>query len=249
MEWAPEILLLLALTAFTAGFVSSIAGAGGMIVLPVLLWVGVPPLNALAVNKFQSVFGTLTSTVHFFRQGHLALKPLVAGLMLAVLASILGTWAVQQMGNALLETLLPWALIGLAVYFSFSRNLADEERPAWLSQSQFNVMLAPAMGLYGGFFGPGMGSLFAALFTRLRGFGLRAATTHTKPFVLVINTTSMLVFVLAGYQWWGIAVLMAVAQALGARWGAGLVIRRGAGFIRPVLIIVTLVLAGNLLWF
>ncbi|AFU98876.1 hypothetical protein M5M_08435 [Simiduia agarivorans SA1 = DSM 21679] len=242
-------MLLLFLTAFTAGFVSSIAGAGGMIVLPVLLWVGIPPLNALAVNKFQSVFGTLTSTVHFFRQGHLALRPLLPGLVLAVIASVIGTWSVQQVGNAQLEVLLPWALIGLALYFMFSRHLADEDRPALLTQTQFNGAVAPVMGFYGGFFGPGMGSIFAAVFTRLRGFGLRAATTHTKPFVLVINTTSMLVFVFAGYQWWGVALLMALAQALGARLGAGMVLTRGAGFIRPVLILVTLALAVKLLWF
>lgn len=249
MEWTPEVFLLLSLTAFTAGFVSSIAGAGGMIVLPVLLWVGIPPLNALAVNKFQSVFGTLTSTIHFFRRGQLSFKPLVPGLMLALLASVLGTWTVQQLGNAQLEVLLPWALIGLSLYFTFSRHLADEDHPALLTQAQFNRAIAPIMGFYGGFFGPGMGSIFAAAFTRLRGFGLRTATTHTKPFVLVINTTSMLVFVLAGYQWWGVALLMAAAQALGARLGAGMVLQRGASFIRPVLIVVTLALAVKLLWF
>ena len=56
----------LIVVAFIAGFISSIAGAGGAIVLPVLLWAGLPPLNALATNKFQSVFGTLSSTINFF---------------------------------------------------------------------------------------------------------------------------------------------------------------------------------------
>ena len=66
MDWPLWMYLVLSFTAFIAGFVSSIAGAGGLIVLPVLLWAGVPPLNALAVNKFQSVFGTLSSTINFF---------------------------------------------------------------------------------------------------------------------------------------------------------------------------------------
>ncbi|MBQ7271408.1 MAG: TSUP family transporter, partial [Campylobacter sp.] len=41
------------LAAFFAGFVDAIAGGGGMIALPALLAIGVPPHAALATNKFQ----------------------------------------------------------------------------------------------------------------------------------------------------------------------------------------------------
>ncbi|MBB3169424.1 TSUP family transporter [Simiduia aestuariiviva] len=248
MEWAWWVYLALTCVAFTAGFVSAIAGAGGLIVLPVLLWVGVPPLNALAVNKFQSVFGTLSSTLNFFRKGHLDLRPLWPGLVCAFVGAIVGTWLVQRLPAEWLTRLLPLLLFVLALYFAFSSDISDDSRHARLSQGPFNLLAGGGLGLYGGFFGPGMGSFYAAAFARWRGMPMRAATASTKPFVLVVNSTSMVVFVLAGYQWWGLAVLMAVAQFAGARLGSNLVISQGARLVRPLLVLVTLAIAGNLLW-
>lgn len=248
MEWAWWVYLVLAAVAFIAGFVSSIAGAGGLIVLPVLLWAGVPPLNALAVNKFQSVFGTLSSTVNFFRKGHLDFGPLRAGLLWALVGALLGTWLIQRLPAQWLTLLLPLLLLALALYFAFSPDISDSPRGERISQRRFNALVGGGLGLYGGFFGPGMGSFYAAAFARWRGLPMRAATANTKPFVLVVNTTSMVVFVLAGYQWWGLALLMAVAQIVGARLGSNLVISQGARLVKPMLVGVTLLIALNLVW-
>ena len=58
----PGIALLTAV-AFAAGLVNSIAGGGGLITLPALLAVGLPPYLALGTNKGQAVFGAATSVV------------------------------------------------------------------------------------------------------------------------------------------------------------------------------------------
>jgi len=56
-----QIYALLFLAGLCAGFVDSIAGGGGLISLPVLLSVGLPPQVALGTNKLQGSFGTLTA--------------------------------------------------------------------------------------------------------------------------------------------------------------------------------------------
>lgn len=247
MEFSWEILLVLAFVAFIAGFISSIAGAGGMIVLPVLLWVGIPPLNALAVNKFQSVFGTLSSTINFLQKGQLQLAPLRVGLIAATAGAIVGTFLIQSLSQQLLATLLPWLLISLALYFLFSSDISDLSRSPRISQSKFNIWVGSGLGLYGGFFGPGMGSFYAAAFTALRGASMREATASTKPFVLAANTTSMTIFIGAGHQLWTVAILMACLQFVGARIGSGLVVKKGAVLVKPLLVTTTLLIAATLL--
>ena len=54
-----------------AGFIDSIAGGGGLLSLPALLASGLNPAQALATNKLQSSFGSLTATWNFYRQGHI----------------------------------------------------------------------------------------------------------------------------------------------------------------------------------
>lgn len=59
----------LALTAFFAGLVDSMAGGGGLVSLPALLAAGVPPHFALGTNKVQSCLGTTFSTARYLRHG------------------------------------------------------------------------------------------------------------------------------------------------------------------------------------
>ncbi len=241
--------IVLTLIGFLAGFISAIAGSGGLIVLPVLLTAGIPPLNALATNKFQSVFGTLSSALNFLRQGHIDLASMKASLFYAFIGAVAGTLTVQHIDSALLERLLPYILIALALYVALSPRMSDEDsQPRW-SARRFDLVIGGGIGFYGGFLGPAMGSFFAVAFSSLRGFNLRRATAHTKPLVLVTNTSSMVIFILAGHVVWSLAIAMAVAQFIGARLGSQLVIRKGATLVQPVLVVVILLLAVKLLVF
>jgi len=56
---------VLAGAGFLAGFIDSIAGGGGIITVPALLAVGLPPHLALGTNKLQSSFGSLTAAIHY----------------------------------------------------------------------------------------------------------------------------------------------------------------------------------------
>lgn len=244
---APVISLLVGV-AFCAGFVSSMAGSGGLITLPALLWAGLPPLAALGSNKVQSALGTLVSTIKFVRSGHLELRAARTGLLMAGGGAVFGTWIVQRLPNAVLESLLPLLMITIALYFLISPRVGDEDVPRRVSPRVFDYAGAPAMGFYGGFFGPGMGSVFPFLLVSLRGYNLRKATAHTKALVLTINGTSALLFAAADHVIWGLALTMAAAQMLGAWFGSGLVIRRGTRLVQPVIVVVTVAVAARLLW-
>ncbi|SHF62665.1 hypothetical protein SAMN04487965_2423 [Microbulbifer donghaiensis] len=239
--------LILTAVAFAAGFISAIAGGGGIITLPALLWAGVPPLDALGTNKFQSVFGTLSSTINFLQKGHLDLRPLWPGLLAAIAGSVVGTWSVTQLGGDQLQTLLPILLIAIAIYFMFSPRISDMDAAPRMGNGPFNILVGGGIGFYGGFFGPGMGSIYALAFAALLGYNMRKATAHTKPLVLATNSTSMLIFMLGGHLLLGLAISMSVAQFIGARLGSNLVISRGAKLIKPVIILATIAVAFKLL--
>jgi len=242
-----ELTVLLTAVALAAGYLSSIAGSGGLLTLPVLLWTGLPPINALATNKLQSALGTLSSTWNFFRNGHLRLRALLPAIVLALLGSSIGTLTVQQVGNDLLLRLIPVLLIAIALYFLLSPRISDDAREARLGRWSFACAVALPMGFYGGFFGPGMGSILPFLFVWLAGYSLPGATAQTKVMVLTINSTSALLFVSAGQVLWDLALVMSAAQMVGARLGSNAVMRRGTRFVQPIIIAVTLTMALKLL--
>ena len=80
------------------------------------------------------------------------------------------------------------------------------------------------------------------------GFNLTKATGHTKVMNFASNLSSLLVFALAGQVLLVPGLVMGAGQWLGARAGAGMVIRHGTRFIRPVFLVVVLALTAKLLF-
>lgn len=63
-----DLLSLLFAVAILAGLIDSIAGGGGLLTVPVLLGVGIPPQAALATNKLQSCGGSFSASLYFIRK-------------------------------------------------------------------------------------------------------------------------------------------------------------------------------------
>ncbi|MBC7001735.1 TSUP family transporter [Photobacterium sp. BZF1] len=57
------------MVALLAGFIDAIGGGGGLIILPALLLARLSLAQALATNKFQAIFGKLSSVRYFFKEG------------------------------------------------------------------------------------------------------------------------------------------------------------------------------------
>ncbi len=69
LSFSWDILLLVLGGGFLSGFIDSIAGGGGLIALPVLLALQIPPHYAIGTNKFAATFGAAVSSYQFFKAG------------------------------------------------------------------------------------------------------------------------------------------------------------------------------------
>src|SRR5213594_878305 len=103
-------------TGLCAGFVDSIAGGGGLITVPVLLSLGLSPLDALGTNKLQSSFGSASATFHYSRAGLVSWKDCRDGIIATAIGSIIGTLVVQRLDPRYLRQAIPVLLIAIALY-------------------------------------------------------------------------------------------------------------------------------------
>ncbi|MGV3652488.1 MAG: TSUP family transporter [Devosia sp.] len=243
----PVVLVALAGVGMLAGFVDAIAGGGGMIALPALLSAGVPPVAALATNKFQGSVGTAIAAFTYWRRGYVDLRSLLIALVITLIGSATGAAAVQVIDTGLLATAVPVMLIGIALYFLFAPNLTDADRAARLDPRLFVPVMGFVVGFYDGIFGPGTGSFFTIGFVLLFGFGLIRASGSTKVLNLMSNLAALMVFILAGEVVWPAALAMACGQVAGGYLGARIGIRFGAKIIRPLVVLVAIALAIRLL--
>ena len=120
MEYAYEestVYFILFIVAFFASLIDSIAGGGGLLTTPSMLLVGIQPLNVLATNKFQSCFGTFTSTYNYYKNGLLKEEKRKLYFILSFIGSSVGTLLVSRISNETLESVIPVLLIGAAIFF------------------------------------------------------------------------------------------------------------------------------------
>lgn len=239
---------LLFATGLAAGTVDAIAGGGGLISIPVLLGVGMPPHLALGTNKLQSMCGTAVATYSYYCQGWLQCRDLALGLFCCLVGAILGALASQILSAELLKKIIPVLLVLVLIYTFFSPKLGDHDGAPKISNQVFYPLFGTLLGFYDGFLGPGVGSFWVFGLIYFLGFRLTKATAYTKAFNLTTNVTAMLCFALGGHIDYRIGACMAVGQLLGGRLGAYLAIRNGAAFIRPVFIVMVAVTIATLVY-
>lgn len=248
MEFELTALTLLVLAAFAAGTIDAIAGGGGLITVPALLATGMPPAMALATNKLQGSFGSLTATLYFLRRGLIDLKAMRLAIACTLAGSALGTLLVQRLDSSQLRALLPFLLMAFALYFLLSPRIGDDDTKRRIGDIAFALLIGTGVGFYDGFFGPGTGSFFAVAFVALAGYGIRKATAHTKLLNFTSNIASLATFIIGGQVVWSVGLAMAAGQWLGASLGARLAVKRGATLIKPLLVTVALAVSLRLLW-
>ena len=247
LELSYELIALLFGVAMLAGFIDAIAGGGGLITIPALMWAGLPPTAALATNKLQSCGGSFFASLYFVRKGMVKLGEMKLAIACAFAGAAIGTIAVQMVDTDFLETLLPFLILAIGGYFLFSKKISEEDKHQVFTPVMFGFTAAFGIGLYDGFFGPGTGSFFALAFVSLAGFGLAKATAHAKVLNFSTNIASLIFFAIGGKVFWMIGGVMLVGQAIGATLGSRMVVTKGTKIIKPLVVTMSIAMSVKLL--
>ncbi len=243
----PWVYPLLTGIAVVTGFIDAIAGGGGLIIMPALLFCGVPPLHALGTNKLQSMFGTGTALRNYWRSGLVEWRPNRLSVLMVFIGAVAGAFVVQRMESELLNLIIPMLLVTAAIYILISPRMTDEPARHRVTSTGY-APIGGAVGFYDGFFGPGTGTFFTTSLVGLRGYGLTKATALTKLFNFTSNVASVLLFAIGGNLLWLLGLCMAAGAMLGGWLGSRTALKFGAKLIRPLLVAISLALTARLLW-
>jgi len=239
-------LALLAAASFVAGFVDAIAGGGGLITVPALLAVGLPPHTMLATNKGQATFGAVSSATSFWMKGGVDKPRAPIGFFFGFAGSVIGASVVLLVPNGPLKPIVLALLVTAAALILWPKK-RREITPHKISRL-WTIPIALGIGFYDGFFGPGTGSLLIVAFVLVYGDALTRASGNAKIVNLGSNVGALLLFTLRGAVLFNIAIPMAVANALGAFTGARFAMKHGDRFVRAVVVVVVSALLVKVGW-
>ncbi|MCP5158855.1 MAG: TSUP family transporter [Gammaproteobacteria bacterium] len=247
-------LWLLGAVALLAGFIDAVAGGGGMLVMPALLSLGMPPHLVVGTNKLIGTFGTFSASLTFIRKGLFQPKLWWAMSFGTFVGALIGAVLIYLVSAEILKKLLPLAILLAAAYLIWPPYARPSviSAPETLSTAQaarrgVQWLTGGLIGFYDGFIGPGTGAFWMAAAMKLFHLDLVSAAGVARFMNFVSNLIALLTFVILGNIDYAIGLSMGILLMLGAWLGAHSAIRYGAPFIRPVFLLVVLMMAGRLL--
>jgi uncharacterized membrane protein YfcA len=243
-------LLIVCSLGFLAAMIDAIAGGGGLISLPALLLVGLPPHFALGTNKFASTTGSLASSVTFARSGKISFSVVKWQIPFTLLGTCFGVWSVLHISSDFLNKAVPILILLVGLYTLLQKNLGLEDNFKGLTPLTriLGFIFAFVLGFYDGFFGPGTGSFLIFAFITIYGFNFITSSANAKVLNFVSNLVSLILFAWSGKILYAYGIPMALFMLLGSQVGTRLAIRKGSKLVKPIFVTMSLLVAAKLIY-
>lgn len=247
---SPLLAAALVAAAGFAGWIDAVVGGGGLVLIPVLLMAfpAAAPATALGTNKSVAVWGTLSASITYLRRTrNVPVRFLAAAVPVAAVCAGLGALAASAISTEWMRPMVLVLLLAVGAWVALRPGFgAGHASPLRRTGIVAGLAAAAAISFYDGIFGPGTGTFLIMAFTALvTGDFLRSAAM-AKVVNLATNIGSIVVFALGGHVVWLLALVLAVANVVGAQIGARMAISRGSGFVRIVLLVVVVGMVGKL---
>jgi len=241
--------LILAGAGVFAGFVNSIAGGGSLIIMPLLIFMGLPSAEANGSNRIAIFIQNIFSVAGYRSKGIYVFPFALWVAAPAVIGAIIGSKIAVDISDQLFNRILAIVMLTVMCITIFKPNVSESmqimitRKKVWLS-----VVIFFFLGIYGGFIQAGIGFLIIAALTGVHGFGM-AKTNSIKVFVILCYTlAAVIVFYLDDKIRWEYGFTLALGNSIGAWIGSRWSVGRSDRIIRMILLVMVIGLSIKL-WF
>jgi hypothetical protein len=234
-----------------AGFASSVlnvlAGGGSFLVLPVLIFLGLPAADANGTNRVGILAQNIGAVWDFERSRVLDRRFALLASIPATVGAGAGAWLALLVDERAFRRILATLMVVMTVWSLLDpagrrRRAGGATAPPWATALGFL-----AIGVYAGFIQAGLGFIILAV-TSLAGLDLVRGNAVKVAVVLILTVLTLAIFAWHGHVRWWHGLALGAGSLAGGVTGARLTVLKGHGFVQTVLIATMLVFAVQLWW-
>ena len=246
------------IAAAIGGAINSIAGGGTLVTFPALVGLGVPAITANATSTVALWPGAIGSMYGYRHELTGARAWAIRFAIPSLLGGLAGALLLLRTSSEKFDQIVPWLVLGATLLFLIQRplmaaikrrqgpqatenaelrvtsNTDPASRPpnAWLLLFQFVI------GVYGGYFGAGIGILMLAALGFMGFTNIHRMNGLKNWGGLCMNATAAATFIVRGLVNWPVAIAMAIGATAGGYAGSRLAQRVPQGFVRMVVVLI-----------
>jgi uncharacterized protein len=238
-----QIIIFLFFAGVLGGALNAVAGGGSFIAFPALLFTGVPPIPANATNTIALWTGAAASGGAYRKRLDFPRRVWMPLLAASLIGGVAGALLLLKTPAHTFMRVLPWLTLGATLLFAFAKRIAAGRRSV-LEHESTNAALAGAtlfqlcVGVYGGYFGGGMGIVMLAMLAALGMTDIHAMNALKSVMGFVINGVAVGTFVLAGAIDWKHGIVMIIGGIAGGYLGAHYAMKLPQVWIRWFVVVV-----------
>ncbi|HEY4273050.1 MAG TPA: sulfite exporter TauE/SafE family protein [Candidatus Udaeobacter sp.] len=250
-----ESYLLFFVATILAGAINALAGGGGLITFPLLMLV-VTPVTADATSAVALFFAYPTAVWRTRGQlaGVLGRGWLWLLLVPSVLGGLIGAVLLSRTGNRNFIELVPW-LVFVATVIIVLRPILVRRDETGSVHPDITMALWPVamtgiflVGLYGGYFGAGIGILVISALSFISRGDIRHVVALKNFLNLCMRGVAVLVLVLEGNVNWEYGAPMALGGLIGGYIGGMVSHRANRTVVRSIVIAIGFAASAYYFW-
>ena len=209
-----------------AGALNAVAGGGSFISFPLMMFTGVPPVEANATNTVALWPGLASSVASYSRHLKVPQRLLLPLIITSIVGGFAGALLLVKTPQRTFLRLVPWLLLGATILFMFGNRLramagkgdgvGTVEKTSWQAIA-LGCIVQLAVGTYGGYFGAGIGFVMLGMMTLLGMRDIHVMNSLRILLATVINAVAVVTFIASGAVFWGHCLAM-MAGALSSGW-------------------------------
>jgi len=256
--------VVLCVAAMLAGAINAVAGGGTLLTFPALFAAlgssGTAAVVANATSTVALVPGAIAALVGYADEIRRERRWATVLLAPSLVGGLLGSLLLVLLPGETFKALVPWLILTAALLFALQpriarwtgigqRHTADaddssREPPQRIGLLTVVILFQFAVAVYGGYFGAGIGILMLSALA-IMGMEDIHRMNAVKTFLnLVINGTSVVVFVASGNVYWPFAAAMAASSIVGGYAAAKTIKRVNKNLVRGLIVTIGFGLAA-----
>ncbi len=222
------------------GFVNAIAGGGSLIVFPVMVASGLGTVPANVTNSVALWPGYLGNVAslrdQIADQWRSERRRVVVMCLLAAIGTVAGALLLLVTPTAAFDAVVPVLVIAATLLLGFGPRIKAKLGHGVTRDGALGAAVTFA-GVYGGYFGGGLGVILLAVLGLTYAGGIRAQNALKALLQVVVSTAALLVFVIGGPIDWTVVGVVAPAALVGGFVGGRLTRLISETWLRRVVVV------------
>jgi hypothetical protein len=244
-------LIILFIGGLFTGIMNTIVGGGSLISIPLLITAGLPTHLAIGTNRFAMIFNTGVGAIEYHKKVKYKIKLALFLALFASIGSYLGANIVLQVDENFLKYIIGVLMLIMACVIFYKKKLGIKERKIKLTRRTYIkiAFLSFLLGIYGGFYGAGISTMFTFMFVSLFGVGFIKGAGTTTFIVSILSIVAFLVFLVNMKIDFLFGIILAISFIIGAKIGVNLALKAGNIWIRRLFIFLVVISSIKLMFF